>query len=469
MLKFDIDRDRDEKLYILVYERIKRAIEEGELKRDSRLPSIRSAAAMLGVNPTTIVKAYDLLERDGYLYKIVGSGSYVGEIKSVVESSSEETEAMEELWYRNEDDRGRINFAGATPSPELFPVEEFKRAVNIVLDREGGEAFSYEDSKGYRPLRRKVAEILSESEIDTCEENIQIVSGSQQAIDIAGRMLIKPGDKVVVEEPTYPGAISSFKRAGAHIITIPMERDGMNLKKLKHVIEKEGRISFIYTITNFQNPTGVSWSEVKKKQLLKMTEEKGIIIVEDDCMSEIYFGKTKPRSLKSYDGGSRVIYIKSFSKIFMPGLRFAFMILPDDLKERATKIKYMADISTSGLTQRTFYEYLNTGGSEKHLQDVRKIFKKRHDLMKRELEGISQIRIPYKNHGGLSFWIELPQWMDGEKFSRIAYDRGLVVFSGQKFFLKKISNSYVRVSYAGVDSEEIKRGMEIFRECLRVY
>ena len=153
----------------------------------------------------------------------------------------------------------------------------------------------------------------------------------------------------------------------------------------------------------------------------------------------------------------------------MPGLRFAFMLLPWDLAKSAAKIKYMADISTSGLTQRAFCEYLEEGNIEKHLREIREIFKSRHEYMKKLLEGIGKIKISYKTYGGLFFWKELPEWMDGEKFSRVAYAKGLLVFSGKKFFQKKVSNSYLRISFANADFEDIERGVKILERCLEEY
>ncbi len=468
-MDYKINRSTKESLYLIIYEKIKKNILDGILKKDSRLPAIRKAAKLFEVNTTTIVKAYDLLERDGFLYKIVGSGSYVAEVRTPVEASSEEIEALEEVWDINLLEENKINLASATPSPRLFPVEAFKDAINKVLDRDGGSAFIYEDSKGYKPLREEVAKLLKLDRIKVSGDNIQIVSGSQQAIDIVSKMFIQPGDRVIVEEPTYPGAISSFKRAGAHILTVPMESDGINLKRLQHLVEKEERIAFIYIISNFQNPTGVSMSSEKMKKLLKIVKGRGINIVEDDCMSEIYYTKEKPRSLKYYDKDDMVIYIKSFSKIFMPGLRFAFMLLSDKLKDKALRLKYMADISTSVLTQRAFYEYLTTKKDIEHLREIRSTFKRRYAIMKELLDEVPQLELPYKIDGGLLLWVKLPDWMDGEKFSKIAYEEGVIVFPGARFCYRKGFNSFIRLSFAGVEEDDIRKGIEGIKQALKRY
>lgn len=466
MFDFIVEKRSGSKLYLQVFEGIKTMIEEGKFQRDCKLLPIREASKKLSVNSSTIVKAYDILEREGYLYKIVGSGCYVAPEK-LPEKFLFEEDNEQGMNYSQLDLGGVINFASATPSSELFPLLDFKEAINTVLDRDGGEVFSYQDPKGYQPLRKAISEYLGGRGIKT--DNIQIVSGSQQAIDIIGKMLIKPGDKVIVEGPTYSGAVSSFKKAGAHIITVPLEKDGMDLKKLKHILSKEKDIKFIYTMMNYHNPTGICWSESKKKSLLKLIGRKKIFIVEDDCMSEIHYNKNGPESLKSIDEKGKVIYIKSFSKIFMPGLRLAFMVLPEELSEMAVSVKYMADISSSGLNQRAFHYYLAKGSINTHLDGIRGIFEERYNLMKQEIEKISQIEIVYETKGGLFFWIKIPEWMDSERFYNIAFKKGIAFLPGRVFYQKGDSGPYLRMSFAGVGEDEIKKGMKIFQEAFDEY
>ncbi|WP_319370532.1 PLP-dependent aminotransferase family protein [uncultured Ilyobacter sp.] len=466
MYDFKVDKKAGNKLYIQVFEGIKKMIEDGKFERDQRLLTIRAASLNLSVNSSTIVKAYDILEKEGYLYKIVGSGCYVAAEK-LPEKFHFEEEEDSGINYSQLDLEEVINFASATPSSELFPLEDFKYAINSVLERDGGEVFSYQDPKGYGPLREEISRYLSEKNIKT--DNIQIVSGSQQAIDIVGKMLIKPGDKIIVEGPTYSGAVTSFKKAGAHIITIPLEKDGMDMKKLKSTLEKEREIKFIYTMMNYHNPTGICWSETKKKKLLKMAFKNNIFIVEDDCMSEIYYGDYNPLSLKSIDEKEKVIYIKSFSKIFMPGLRLAFMALPKELSETAVSVKYMADISSSGLNQRAFHYYMKKGCIYRHLDLIRKTFSQRYAVMKEEIKNIPQLKIVYEAEGGLFFWIKIPEWMDSEKFYNIALKKGVAFLPGRVFYQKNDLSPYLRISFAGVDEGEIKTGMIYFREAFEEY
>ncbi|WP_372713211.1 PLP-dependent aminotransferase family protein [Ilyobacter sp.] len=466
MFDFKVEKRAGNKLYIQVFEGIKKMIENGEFERDQKLLTIRAASLVLSVNSSTIVKAYDILEKDGYLYKIVGSGCYVASEK-LPEKFHFEEEGDHGINYSQLDLGEVINFASATPSSELFPLKDFKEAINTVLERDGGDVFSYQDPKGYGPLREEISRYLNEKNIKT--DNIQIVSGSQQAIDIIGKMLIKPGDKIIVEGPTYSGAVSSFKKAGAHIITIPLEKDGMDMKKLKSALEKERGIKFIYTMMNYHNPTGICWSDRKKEKLLKTAHKNNVFIVEDDCMSEIHYGDHTPSSLKSIDQKEKVIYIKSFSKIFMPGLRLAFMALPRELSEMAVSVKYMADISSSGLNQRAFHHYMRKGCIYNHLDTIREIFSQRYILMKKEIRNIPQIKIVYEAEGGLFFWVKIPEWMDSEKFYNIALRRGVAFLPGRVFYQKNDPSPYLRMSFAGVNEGEIKTGMRYFKEAFEEY
>ncbi|MGM0438068.1 MAG: PLP-dependent aminotransferase family protein, partial [Bacillota bacterium] len=368
---FDLERKGSKNLYTQLYEKLKNRILKGKLEAHTRLPAIRNIAKKNNINPATVVKAYDLLERDELIYKKVGSGSYVspGLIKNNVElnyKDKEKNDSLEMLDYGQVDLADSINFASATPSPSLFPVEDFKFALNEVLTRDKGKAFTYQKSQGYFPLRESINKYLQKNKIDTKIDNIQIVSGAQQAIDLLAKILLNFGDEVIVEEPTYTGALSAFRSRKASIKGIKLQKDGINLNLLEKKV-KENRVSFIYIMTSFQNPTGVSWSKNKKEKLLKLATKYNFLIIEDDCLSELYFTEQKPLSLKSLDKEGRVIYIKSFSKIFMPGLRLAFAILPDKLLPRMLAAKHATDISSAGITQRSFDLYLREGLWEKHL------------------------------------------------------------------------------------------------------
>lgn len=467
---FDLKREKNKNLYTQLYEKLKTKILKGKLEAHTRLPAIRNIANKNNINPATVVKAYNLLERDELIYKKVGSGSYVspGLIKNNIDldyKNSTEKDSLEMLDYGQVDLADSINFASATPSPSLFPVEDFKFALNKVLTRDKGQAFTYQKSQGYYPLRETISKYLKENEINTKAENIQIVSGAQQAIDLLSKILLNFGDKIVVEEPTYTGALSAFRSRKASIEGIKLEEDGMDLDLLEKKLKKN-KIRFVYIMTSFQNPTGMSWSKKKKNKLLKLAAEYNFLIIEDDCLSELYFSDKKPLSLKSLDKEGRVIYIKSFSKIFMPGLRLAFTILPDQLLPKMLAAKHATDISSAGITQRSFDFYLREGLWEKHLKQMRNLFKKRFKIMKEAINQylLTSADLLYNPKGGLYFWLSLKNNLSSEKLYKESLDNGVAFLPGTLFYHDSRKSNNLRLSFAASNEKEIKDGIKILAD-----
>ena len=204
----------------------------------------------------------------------------------------------------------------ATPKANLFPVTDFKKAINYVLDRDLGEAFGYQEAKGYLSLRESISEYLLNQNIHSTPENIQIISGAQQGLDIVAKSVLNYNDVVLVEAPTYSGAIASFRSRGVKIVQIPMLVDGVNMNKLEEII-KRYQPKMMYTMINCQNPTGYTYSMKKKEELLLLAQKYNMFILEDDYVGELIYSKQNSLSLKSLDNNNQVIYIKSFSKMFL--------------------------------------------------------------------------------------------------------------------------------------------------------
>lgn len=470
---FELERKGNKNLYTQLYEKLKSKILKGKLEAHTRLPAIRNIAKNNNINPATVVKAYDLLERDELIYKKVGSGSYVspGLIKNDIElnyKDKEKNDSLAMLDYGQVDLADSINFASATPSPSLFPVEDFKFALNEVLTRDKGKAFTYQKSQGYFPLRESIKKYLQKNKIDTKIDNIQIVSGAQQAIDLLAKILLNFGDEVIVEEPTYTGALSAFRSRKASIKGIKLQKDGINLNLLEKKV-KENRVSFIYIMTSFQNPTGVSWSKNKKEKLLKLATKYNFLIIEDDCLSELYFTEKKPVSLKSLDKEGRVIYIKSFSKIFMPGLRLAFAILPDKLLPRMLAAKHATDISSTGITQRSFDLYLREGLWEKHLDEMRDLFKNRFNIMKKAIDKylLPSVQLLYDPRGGLYFWLRLKKNFNSEKLYKKSLQNGVAFLPGTLFYHDNRESADFRLSFAASNEKEITEGIKILAKNIK--
>ncbi len=460
MMDIQLDDNKSAAIYLQLYKKLKNKI-KNDMEAETKLPPIRKMAQKLGVNPATVVKAYNMLEDDKLIYKKVGSGSFVAPKNDETQIDTGEDMLKHGQIKLSES----INFASAAPSTDLFPVKDFKYAINQILDRDQGEAFSYQKSQGFYPLRKSMKKYFNERGIKTTLKQIQVVSGAQQAIDILSKILLDYGDQIIVEDPTYFGALQAFNSRRAEIKSISIEEDGVDLENMEAYLKKN-KVKFFFSMQNFQNPTGVCYSSEKQQKLLQLAEKYDFYIIEDDILSDLYYGSDKVNTLKEIDQIDRVIYIKSFSKVFMPGLRLAFIILPEQLLPEILEAKYATDISSGGLTQRAFDYYLREGLLDKHIESQRKLFKKRYELMHLEIEKElpAEIEIIFESVGGLYLWLKLPEGIDSRELYKQAVESGLVFSPGYLFTLSSNYNNYLRFSFAAVDEEEIREGIKIFKK-----
>jgi DNA-binding transcriptional MocR family regulator len=469
-----LDKNLKTPLYMQLYKKLSELISEGHLAPGLRLPSVRELSKNLGINQVTVVSAYRLLEENGFCYSRTGSGTYVESTvpKTEVRKSPGAEMITDEL-YRNEDisiinggqikvDENTINFASATPASDLFPVDDFKTALDEVLERDKGNAFAYQESQGYMPLIQCIFDIVKNQTRCDNAENIQIISGAQQGIDIISKALLKEGDSVIAESPTYKGAVAVFRSRGAEVVDIGMEDGGPNLNIMEYQLKKY-RPKLIYSIPSFQNPTGFSYSNEKRKALLELAEKYNAYIIEDDYVSDLDFEERNLSPLKLLDKSERVIYIKSFSKIFMPGLRLGFMVVPHTLKTNILEAKHTTDISTSGLIQRAFDLYIRKGFWNRHMNFMYNIYKERYFEMVKSLENYLPGNITYtKPGGGLNIWLNLPYGFQVNTMLLQSAAQGVVFAPGRIFYgsnsTQKSNN--IRLSFAAVKKEQISTGIK---------
>ncbi|MEG0611885.1 MAG: PLP-dependent aminotransferase family protein [Clostridium sp.] len=492
IVSIKLDRTSTTPMYIQVAHNIESSIKSGTLNVGDKLPPIRRLASDLAVNNVTIVNAYKQLEINGYVNAIKGSGYYVAEQDILYKQYT--TAAPEKTPIDTEDNTtfphsteytndfklmasgqikitsNTINFASATPDPSIFPFEAFKSALNEVLDRDKGYAFGYQESNGYEPLRESLCDyFLRESNIIATPGSIQIVSGAQQGIDIIGKAILKPGDYVITENPTYTGATAVFKSRGANIIGVPIENDGINTKILEANI-KLYKPKLIYVMTQFQNPTTISYSKEKRKELLVLADKYNLYIVEDDSLSGLsYDNSSKSCTLKSLDTKNRVIYIKSFSKLLMPGLRIGFLISPKPLMAELLAAKHTTDISSSGLIQRALHLYFKNGHWEEHLNYMREIYKVKFEVMVEELTKLKIYGVNFFNpSGGLNFWVTLPKGVLASELYTECSKNDILIVPCNVFYVNKEKNmdNAIRISYAATNVEEIRQGMRLIKDCL---
>ena len=448
--KFNIEAGKGAK-YIQIYNHIKKMILKGEIKENEKLPPIRKMADLLDINNTTVVKVYEILENEGYVYKTVGSGTFVSKRKAEKNKKLEDKD-----WL--------IHFDNGNPSNDMFPIEDFKKAINMALNESGSTIFEYDEGPGNEKLREKIAEYLKRDNINTSIDNIQIISGAQQGIDIVCKGIINYSDVVFVEEPTYNGAIEVFKSRGAKIIPIPMLDDGIDIGILKLKLEKI-KPRMIYVMPNYQNPTGISYSEYKKKKLIELSEEYDFYILEDDFISDFKFDNENNRTMRSYDQNGRVIYIKSFSKIFMPGLRIGTVDIPNELIKRILWAKYSSDISTPGLIQSSLYYYMNEFDWDNHMKSVEKIYNSKYRTARECIDKYFKGKIKTrKSCGGINFFCELPRGCNAQEFTEYIYNKGVLILPGYYFYENIIDDRYFRINVAGESVENIIKGIKIIAD-----
>ena len=327
-IEFQFKKQSHEKYYIQLYKIFANKISFGILKPGSKMPSIRKTALDWKININTVLQAYNLLEQNGYIEKIHGKGSYV---KNILDFSLDQKvkPLLDSFKHGQVVENKIINFSNGTPPSEYFPAAIYQELSNKIINNYHGEIFSYQDVQGVLSLRKLLADELEKDDIFVNSEEIIITSGTQQSLDIILKLFKNSSNlTVALSAPTYPNALNIFSNS-CNIKPIDLKNDGWNMEEFEEILKQE-KIKLVYEVINFQNPTGIKWSDSKKQQLLKLAEKYDFYIIEDDSFSEFYYTQERPFPLKSFDkiDHERVIYVRTYSKSIMPGLGLALLIPP---------------------------------------------------------------------------------------------------------------------------------------------
>ncbi|MGI6469687.1 MAG: PLP-dependent aminotransferase family protein [Syntrophomonadaceae bacterium] len=473
-VSIQLQRDDPLPLYRQLYLHIEKAILSGRLEPGQKLPPIRRLAARLGVNTVTVVQAYRCLERAGLAAARVGSGTFVAYQRKAIPDQPVPPGTVEpdqpgldlpDSWQVALPPEA-INFATLTPDAALFPVDDFQAIINQVLNRDRGEAFGYQESQGYYPLRCSAAAYLTQSGIKCGAETIQVISGAQQGIDLIARSLIMPGDRILTESPTYTGAMAAFRSRGAQIHAVPLQDDGIDLEALENQLKIQ-QPKLIYVMTNFQNPTGICYSPEKQKALLDICRRWDVLLIEDDSFTELAYNREQGQAIKAQDEDDRVIYIKSFSKILMPGLRLAFMLAPQRLLPQLMAAKHIADISTSGLVQRVFDVYLRRDLWKTHLEYMKECYRERYHHILQAIQDSFPPEVSFRApEGGLCLWVEGYPGLSSNRLYEACLAHQVVIAPGSHFFPDNRDSRFFRLSFAALSLEDISRGIPIIAQQL---
>ena len=378
-----------------------------------------------------------------------------------------ETSAIREL-FKLLGKPGIISFAGGFPDPALFDAEGIQASSNAVLTHNPGPVLQYGATEGYQPLREAISTFMANKGATVAPDGLIVTTGSQQALDLIGKTLISPGDKVIVEAPTFLATIQCFRLYGAHIIGAPIDADGVDVDKLEQLIE-EHKPKLVYLIPTFGNPSGATLSLARRKRILEIAARTQTLVVEDDPYGELYFDTPPPPSLLALsDGvpGSRdwLAHCGSFSKILSPGLRVGWLIAPPALLANATMCKQFSDAHTSNLTQAICAHYLTLNRLDATLAVVRKTYAERARVMAGSLRRALGSAIAFNQpQGGMFFWARLTG-ADGKPhsapdFAKRAIDQGVAFVPGAPFFAHDPDLATLRLSFATADVAKIEEGI----------
>lgn len=364
------------------------------------------------------------------------------------------------------------SFAGGLPSKEFFPIEDLRRINEQIFDEEGGEAIQYAASDGYDPLRKYLVEFMKRYQVTGIDhKNILITSGAQQGLSYLAKGLITPGSVVVVENPSYPGALDTFRAYGARTVGVSMDDDGMRMDDLERILqENQGNIPFIYTIADFQNPTGRTLSVERRKQLVELAEKYDTFVVEDGPYSLISFDGTVMPAIKSFDKYDRVIYSGSTSKTIAPGLRIGWLVADHESITKLVYLKMRDDLQVNNMAQRQVYHYMKDCDFDGHLNTVIEVYRRRRDLMIQCIQDSfpagTRIVVP---NGGLFIWLELPEGVNTLEMFDYVFQKNIAYVPGGFFSPDGSGWNTMRLNFSTSSEEKIAQCIPILGQMICQY
>jgi DNA-binding transcriptional MocR family regulator len=475
---------------------LRRRVQAGSLGPGDRLPPVRGLASQLNVTPETVAGAYKRLVEEGYLRGELGRGTFVaapplhaeedpsapfeagGALPPFASGPAGQTQASNRELLRLASRPGVVSFAASVAALELAPVEQLRQALSDTFERDGASALQVGATQGYPPLRARVAQLLRQRGIEVDESTVCITSGCQQGIDLAAKVFVGPGDAVLVEQPSFLGALEAFRARGARVVGVPIEADGLRVDALPALIQRH-HPKLLYCMPTYQNPTGRSMSADKRRALLRIAATYDLPIVEDDSAGFINLEDgTAPASLKADDHAGYVIHLGTFSKLIAAGLRLGWLVADPAVFEKLVAAKYASDLSSDALVQRAVYRLLADGALEAHLVRARTAYRQRRDVLVAALRrpdvlpAEASFDLP---KGGFNLWLELPR--AGPSSTELfleAVRRGVAFVPGPFFFSAGGSGPTssaavrgLRLSYSALAPASLERGVQLLSDALR--
>ena len=470
MLNFSINRKDRKPVYQQIRDKIIHQISQGILKESVHLPSSRDLAKALEVNRTTVYKAYRELWSLGYTESRPGSYSVVRKRKEINSLKSVHPYSIDwdiltggnDVPFKTvpEPDNNKYDFRTFSPASIADAVDKYRKCLNDVLKENGTDLLQYGDSYGYKPLREYISSLMSQNKIDTDLDKILITDGAQRALDLICKLFRKEKWTVVTAEPTYSEALSLFRFYGAQILSVPIGPEGMDTEELKQILDTE-TVSFVYTMPNYQNPTGISSSQLNREILLSHCEESGVPIIEDG-FSEDMRGTILP--IKSMDKNGIVLYVGTFSKVLFPGIRTGWINGDGYMIKKLAALQYMSSVSGNQIMQAALNRFCRLGYYDLHLKRIHTLFRKRMErtmliINQNFPQTAAQFTCPA---GGFYIWFRFSKYFTDEVFliNRLK-EKGILITGGSIFSTRKTGVN-LRMSIAHTADKKLEEGLIIF-------
>lgn len=495
-MKIPLDRQAKQPIYLQIRDRIHHLIQTGHLPPDSQLPSIRALAKTTKVNKLTVIEAYSVLEADGLVRAKQGAGYFTNTLEN--ESAADHnvsnrgssslhppviprasfnpsqevilpsggTNSFPEIYYAALRSHGQpdvVDFSLGFPQP--LGTEDLQRIARRAM-KEAHVFFQQGDPQGDIALRRQICQILMQQGLDVSPESLIVTSGSMQSLALLADHFISPGDRVIIEAPTYHGFISVLHQREAQIIGIPMTPEGMNLALLEQYLKSHSP-KLIYTISTLQNPTGITTSVAHRRTLLALAAQYNCLVIEDNAYEPLSFDTTPP-PIKAFDTTDHVIYVGTFSKSLMPGLRVGYMAVTGEHNTALTQRKLLHDFHLSNASQAIVKEYLASGHYRRRLKRIRTLHRDRRDYMLGLLAAHFPPTVTWTvPEGGTFLWIQLPDTVSVADVSTAAAAQRVLLGSGSAFFPTGQGYPALRLNFS-LPPEETERGIRVLGEILQM-
>jgi 2-aminoadipate transaminase len=358
---------------------------------------------------------------------------------------------------------GMISLAGGIPSADSFPQDIIKKITMDVLDTKQAQALQYNSTPGVTELRESIAFWMKDMhDLDVNTQNVMVTTGSTQALDLIAKAFLDDGDKIIVENPTYLGALWGFDPFFPEYLTVDSQEDGIDLDDLENVLKENSNVKLLYIVSTFQNPTGRTVSKEKRMRLCELADKYDFLIVEDNPYGYLRYKGEDVAPIAKFDNCGRVIYLSTFSKILAPGFRVAYVVASEEIIEWLCNVKESADLHTGVLDQYIVNEYIKEGHAKSQIEKIIKLYEPRYNAILEALDSKMQGKAKWTTpEGGMFVWLELDESIDTQELYQKAVENNVAFVPGVHFFAYKNIKNYLRLNFSNVDEERIGKGVKI--------